>query len=274
MRVYIPSTQRAVAAMAPTSIASVLAAASVPVSVVVPPLEYPDYSEQMLAHDRKGYGINIVSSRDPDTSEEIRGISDTRRFIGEVARRRGEVMFCMMDDDIHFSERRGPDTTRLMKLEQPISVVTDLIEEKLQDFAHVSVSMRQGNNNIGPVEQDGGSLNVRTCRVLAYQTEAFLAMQHGRCQFMEDFDINLQLLRAGYDNFNLGYFAQDQAQTQAPGGCSGTRTHATHEAAAHKLKELHPDFVTLVQKQNRTGGEFGTRTEVRIAWKKARKSAQ
>ena len=111
-------------------------------------------------------------------------------------------------------------------------------------------------------------------RVLAYQKQEYLACEHNRVQFMEDFDINLQLLRKGYPSCILTNYAHNQKSTQAKGGCSLTRTKETHALAATKLKELHPDFVTLQEKKNKTGGDFGTRLEVRVKWKRALASAQ
>ncbi len=87
---------------------------------------------------------------------------------------------------------------------------------------------------------------------------------------MEDFDVQLQLLKRGLGNACLYYWAQGQSKTNAPGGCSLWRTHEVHEAAARRLAELHPGLVRLRQKANKTdAGGFGTRMEVTIAWKKA-----
>ena len=45
------------------------------------------------------------------------------------------------------------------------------------------------------------------------------------------------------------------------------------EAVTKKLKELHPDFVDVVLKENKYGNEFKKRKEVRVKWKEAFKSA-
>jgi hypothetical protein len=136
-------------------------------------------------------------------------------------------------------------------------------------FAHVGISAREGNNRQGT----GGPLalfeeNTRILRVHAFWTEIYNSVEHGRLEFMEDFDVTLQLLEKGYKNANLFYWSQDQRQTQANGGCD-YRTHASHEEAAATLQKLHPQVVTLRQKENKTGGAFGKRTEVTIQWKKA-----
>jgi hypothetical protein len=144
------------------------------------------------------------------------------------------------------------------------------MQSALNEHAHVSVSAREGNNRAGVGEAPLVSLNTRTLRVLAYRTEEFLRAEHGRVPVMEDFDVNLQLLRAGHSNACASFWAQGQRMTNEAGGCSTYRTHELHEGAARRLAELHPGLVRLRQKQNKTDREgFGTRTEVTISWKAA-----
>jgi hypothetical protein len=140
------------------------------------------------------------------------------------------------------------------------------VENLLRDYAHVGIGVRGGNNNVGTGDAPLLTENTRTMRALAYRTDDFLSVEHGRVQVMEDFDVNLQLLRRGLKNCCINYWCQDQKMTNAAGGCSGLRTHALHEAAAVRLAELHPGLVALRQKKNKTGGEFG---EVTIQWKRA-----
>lgn len=89
---------------------------------------------------------------------------------------------------------------------------------------------------------------------------------------MNDFDVNLQLLRLGYDNLLLSQFAYNQAGMQSPGGSADYRTVETQSQAAIKLAELHKGFVNLRNKINKTG-ELRERTEVTVYWKNARASA-
>lgn len=204
------------------------------------------------------------------------GIAKTRHWIGLHAASEGIDRFCMVDDDVRFVVREAHDTVRLRQAEEiDVARMWDHVYLKLRDYAHVGVSARQGNNQLGlGGPHECAAVNTRTLRVLCYQTEKFLEVEHGRVAVMEDFDVNLQLLRRGYDNLNIGFWSQDQKMTNAPGGCSEYRDHAAHEAAALRLSELHPGFVMLREKQNKTGGEFGTRTEVTIFWKRARDDAR
>jgi hypothetical protein len=204
---------------------------------------------------------------------DAKGIARTREEIGRYAGVNGQDTFVMMDDDLSFFVRE-PGTTKLIKATPADmdSIVYAMEMELLNtsgtaNVAHTSVSTRQGNNNLDlPCE-----FNTRTLRVLAYRTELFNKMEHGRVPVMEDFDVNLQLLEAGYHNSVLSWCAQDQAQTQAAGGCSTYRTHELQEQAAVRLAELHPGVVKVRDKVNKTGGEFGTRKDVTIYWKKALK---
>jgi hypothetical protein len=227
-----------------------------------------------------GEGNEYVHSLPPyirviETPANVIGIADTRLFIGDHAGSRGFSRFCMMDDDLKFYKRESHKSTRLIHtVPDDMYTMLTTINDLLNDYALVGVSARGGNNNVGKVDfTEATFFNERCIRVLAYRTNEFLAMKHGRVPVMEDFDVNLQLLEHGYPNAILYWFAQDQQLTQRKGGCSTYRTHELHEKAAHELKRLHPKYVRLTEKKNKTGGEFGTRTEVIIQWKKAIKDS-
>ena len=201
-----------------------------------------------------------------------KGIAATRRWIGEHAADAGEEKFLMLDDDVQFLIRRGPDTWRLRGTEgDEVFQMLLKVEQLLGEHAHVGISAREGNNRLGEGSAlDVVAYNTRTLRALAYVTEDFLSVEHGRVEVMEDFDVNLQLLRKGRPNANIGYWAQGQRMTNAPGGCSTYRSHEVHERSAIRLAELHSDFVRTRQKRNKTDADgFGTRTEVTIQWKRA-----
>lgn len=200
------------------------------------------------------------------------GIAPVRYWIGQKAREDGESTFCMMDDDTWFYTRISPDDWKLRYSEHDdVDAMLAEMQRLLEggEYAHVGVSSREGNNRFGVGGPDFGVDNTRTTRVLGYRTDEFLAMVHCRVRVMEDFDVNLQLLERGLKNRNLIYWAQGQRQTNAPGGCSVWRTHEVHDAAARRLAELHPHVVTLRQKENKSGGAFGKRTEVTVQWKQA-----
>jgi hypothetical protein len=192
------------------------------------------------------------------------GIARTRHWIGQNS---GSAKFLMMDDDLRFYKRGDdPSETRLWKLEEgDMKEMLRYCSAMLDRYAHIAVSAREGNNRL--------ELPYVTCsrplRVLGYRTKPFLQCEHGRVAIMEDFDVTLQLLGMGYQNCVITKYAQDQPQTQAPGGCSDYRTHELHQQNVLKMAKLHGDLVKLREKDNKTGGEFGKRLEATIYWQKA-----
>jgi len=199
------------------------------------------------------------------------GIAEKRKFIGELAAKAGHEKFMMVDDDIKWFTREHFFQTNLVPagsydLNLMMRIVNSFLEH---GYAHVGISAREGNNRQGTGgPNDLFEQNTRILRVHAFWTEIYNSVEHCRVDFMEDFDVSLQILEKGYKNANLYFWCQDQRQTQAPGGCD-YRTHASHERAATRLAELHPQVVTLRDKENKTGGAFGKRKEVTVQWKKA-----
>lgn len=205
------------------------------------------------------------------------GIERVRRAIAETAALEETRKIVMMDDDIEFYIRLGQDSNRddWWKLSGCNSAQTasmlGWIRKSLDSHAHVGVSPREGQNRV----REAVTHNSRYIRLLAYRTKELLETETGRIDVMEDFDVALQLLRRGLPSAITYRFAQGQAKTQAPGGCSTWRTIEVHNRGAERLKELHPDFVRLRLKQNKTDADgFGTRKECTIYWKKAFASSQ
>lgn len=201
----------------------------------------------------------------------VYGIDKVRHWIGSHAKLSSpNGKFLMLDDDLCFAVRKSTEATSLRPCNE-IDMVNLLltIEDLLDHYAHVSVSMRFGNQNHPP----GPSPLVAECgrgiRAMAFRVNEFLDVEHGRVPVMEDFDVTLQLLRRGYKNAVIHHWAQDQKQTNAPGGCSTYRSQELQKTSAEKLASLHPGLVDLRWKENKTGGEFGRRQEVTIRWKKA-----
>ena len=182
------------------------------------------------------------------------------------------VMMC--DDDFRWFTRIEEDAPQLRKLEE--DEFQDMFAEVMCQFTNpniygVGISMRQGNNRLEP---EGGT-NTRLNGCVTYNRELFLSCEHDRVNPMNDFDVNLQLLRRGYDNHLVSQYCYNQVGgTNAPGGSSDYRTQETQSAAAERLAELHPGFVRTRLKVNKSGPEnLRERKEVTVYWKKARASA-
>lgn len=272
MKIYIPSAGRS----SPEHIGRGPIADMPPlirkdVTFVVPQDQMNDYWETLEQTGLLADGVSVLPHK-------FTGIAPVREFIGQGVldnRENGlydDDKFIMLDDDIRFIRRRNDTDTKLrpVSMHDTIAMFT-MVDQLLDSYPHVGISARQGNNNLG-VGGAGDLLseNTRTMRALAYRAKDFMKVKHCRVPVMEDFDTNLQLLRMGLPNVNIGFYSQDQKMTNAVGGCSDWRTLQVHEDAVLKLKELHPDFVAIRQKNNKTDASgFGTRKEVTIQWKKA-----
>jgi hypothetical protein len=84
-------------------------------------------------------------------------------------------------------------------------------------------------------------------------------------------------LEQGYPNYIITEFCWDQSRgSNAPGGCSLYRDGEWQRREVLKLKELHPEFVTVVEKKPKIGWGQGmtTRTDVRVSWAKAMKHGE
>jgi hypothetical protein len=85
----------------------------------------------------------------------------------------------------------------------------------------------------------------------------------------QDFHMTLSLLEHGYPNVvNFGWM-QGQPGSNTDGGCSWYRTPEVMAAGAIRLKELHPDFVRIVEKETLHSWGGGKRLDVNVSWKKA-----
>jgi hypothetical protein len=266
MHIFVPSTARAhLERLKRGPLAGMLPETRSSTTYVVYPEESSAYKASLDALGWSSQGTSIVEC-------PARGIASKRQFIGGQAKKRKLSKFLMLDDDIHWLIRKSPDAWH-MRYARPeeVAALMERISRLLDNYGHVGVSSREGNNRLGVGSPDELVVeNVRTQRALAYRTVEFLSVEHCRVPVMEDFDVNLQLLKLGIPNANIGYWAQGQQMTNAPGGCSTFRTREVHEQAARTLAELHPGLVRLRVKSNKTDADgFGSRVEVTVRWKAA-----
>lgn len=211
---------------------------------------------------------------------QIRSVSTMNDLLGKklelMARDVEDELVMLCDDDFVFFRRIEPNAPQLVKLEDTdwdeLFSTINLLFENNQNLYGVGISMRQGNNRLDAE----GNANTRLNGCIIYRRSLFLSdqIEHDRVNPMNDFDVNLQLLRLGYDNHLISQFCYNQGGTNAPGGSSDYRTLETQANSAHRLADLHPGFVSIRQKVNKTGDpSLRERTEVTVYWKKARASA-
>jgi hypothetical protein len=203
--------------------------------------------------------------------DHIRNISETRQWL--VHNQPGDKV-AMLDDDLVFARRRCDDPTKFSPAsETDLIHLFDLMERCLDKYAHVGVSAREGaNRNPEPY-----LFNTRAMRIHGYRRDILRKeeIHHNRLTDMEDFDVTLQLLRKGYPNLIINHFVHNQNGSGNEGGCSEFRTLESHAENCHTLaNELHPGYVSVVQKHTKTSwGGNTTRTDVRISWKAAYNSS-
>jgi hypothetical protein len=196
---------------------------------------------------------------------DIKGIGAVRQHIIDISD--GAVL--MLDDDLSFFTRREDDPKLLQKADKvAVRAMITRMARLLEQYAHASIAVREGANR-NP--HDELLFNQRCLRALGYHAPTLkeLGVRFDRLPVMEDFDVALQLLRKGFPSATLNRWCQDQGASNAPGGCSSYRSLKVQSKGARGLAKLHPDYVTVVQKEAKGGGEWAVREDVRVQWKKA-----
>ena len=126
---------------------------------------------------------------------EINTLGKTRAWLLRNTRKRFGPRICLLDDDLNWYYRPDPSRTNLRYPENPqiIRTMFSDLGDALNDYAHASISAREGNGHI----QEEYLTNVRYMRCLAYNTDMIPESVAPRVDGMSDFDVNLQLLRRG-----------------------------------------------------------------------------
>lgn len=203
----------------------------------------------------------------------VQTIAATRDYLIHEADDSSDRKLVMFDDDLHFAVRRT-DEPHLFR--PPTSAdISDMLRDiqfSLDHYPMVGIGPREGGNR----NTETFLYNTRIMRVIGVDRNYFKE-NHICCgaqQYMEDFHLNLQVLRSGRDTQVVNRYVSNQAGgSNAPGGCSIHRTPNGQDAAARALAARHPGFVRVVQKATKTAWGGGVRTDVVVSWKKARESA-
>lgn len=235
-------------------------------TLVVPRKEASEYEDVISEYENTIYDDQqdlISVARCP-----VNGIGLTRQWIARELYPDQKV--AMFDDDLYFQHRPDMKSPRLHRatrwdIRNMLRKIEDLFSATTP---MVGISARQGNNNYALATR----YNTRAMNAYAFDLRILrkLKIEFGRMPLMEDFDITLRLLRAGYDNAVLYDYCWNQPASNAEGGCSLYRTARMQAEAAHKLRSYHPNFVKVITKETRLAWEgMRTRTDVRIAWQKA-----
>ena len=258
MKIYIPSLKRADKQTTLSKLSKKLLART---SLVINHDAKAEY-----AAAAKTYGVGVVVC-----PKSVNSSCTVREFIVKQHDISNGPSLIMLDDDLRFFKRRTDDPTKFVPSEgTDLEVCFATMERLMRTYAHGGILAREGGNRDAFITPTGTKENTRLLRALAYDVNV---IREHRIKFnrgaMEDFDVELQLLRLGYKSVALCSYVQDQIRSNAPGGCSVYRTPEYQAAWCRQLKELHPDFVTLVEKETKVAWNGLPRTDVSMQWKKA-----
>ena len=216
-------------------------------------------------------------------SDSTECLSDRRQHIQKVARVGGHDKIVMMDDDLVFL-KKGPKKDPTAKTPysmynigpRDFDIMMREMDDALDDNAIVSFAERNRCHTYEPDMLDL-SYNTRINGVLGYRTDVVAreGLRWNQFKLCADFDMTLSLYRAGYSGAVICRYIWGQRGTSnAKGGCSAYRTKELHEQVIRALAEKHAPFVKVVEKATKGGWYEGeTRTDAKIAWKKAWASA-
>jgi len=235
--------------------------------MVVADEEFTDY--------KRNYGKIVKIKKLPEKLSNV-GVPGQKQFTYENT----DENICYLDDDLHFSVRKGDGVKIRPCTKDDVDGMLDLLEGWIveDDYAMVGVSTRNGNHLVG---EDYAEV-VRMYAAFAINTKTF--KKEGailnRVKLRYDFDVFLYMMEHGYPN-RLTYKYAFGMTSGTKGGCALYRTPELMESQAYKLQKLHPPgvvkVVTVTSKSGwddmaSTGDGLTTRTDVNIQWKKAFKN--
>ena len=182
--------------------------------------------------------IEVVAQPDPNMR-----IAAKRAWIVQFCLDRGYEKILMLDDDLVFATRKGPNDKGLRKIRgKELLREFDRLEEKLsRECPHVGFGQRQGNDKLEEVGwQSPGKM---VCTLGYYLPVVAKEARWDLVELRSDMCVTLQLLLKGYANAVWTETVVDQKR-DAPGGCSTYRTDEMSDAEARKLAGRFPNYVS------------------------------
>lgn len=199
----------------------------------------------------------------PVMSHDVVGLGATRQWIMAHATHNSVVM---VDDDFgSWSYRPDPNAGRYKKAtDVEIRLGFYRLAELLKDYANAGIGPRLFANHMYPVEycrRVNGVVGLRKDILEMHELEFI--------QCPEDLEMTVQLLRAGYASATDFCLVYDQAESNAPGGCSTYRTPQFQAEAVAEFVSLHKDYVRATDKAPKSGWFNGQpRKDVAVRWQK------
>lgn len=207
---------------------------------------------------------------------DVKGIAAKRDWIMQHARSNGFKRIVMIDDDVVIQRRRNeklPSGVNRIDNASPDEMIQAFkwLDDRLQKYAHASFAPRFLENGSAAMEVKGK----RAMYLLGYNVDIFFQVKAGfgkglpPMAVMEDLNVTLQLLKAGYPNVLSLEWRVSHSASNAPGGCSTWRTVEIHNASAISLSQIHKPFVKLRRADTLWKGQTEHRLEVTVQWRKA-----
>jgi hypothetical protein len=156
----------------------------------------------------------------------------------------------MLDDDLIFGRRASNDAPNLRKTTQEeMEQLWQRICNLLDTYIHVGVSPRQMNDKHFPAVTKYGMRMNAVHGIRPYDL-SIREVYYSDVELMEDYYVTLSLFAKGQPNATIVDWTWD-----------------------HKLAELFPDFVKVVEKETKTGWDnMKRRVDVRVQWQRAFKA--
>lgn len=230
----------------------------------------------LVAHPSEASALEMLGYPVLETPEHVNTIGVKRQWIFDQHCTAASPHAVILDDDLSFAVRRTDEPTKFTNIKHVPGEFDRMMDNLLELFV---ASPLVGIRNRSGANRDWAAYALRNRRqhdVIAVDVDVMRKhdFRLDRTGLMEDFDFVLQFLTAGYSNLLLNTHTEDDAGRDGEGGCADERDLAKQDAAAHWLAEQWPEFVTVVQKETKGGGDWSVRSDVRVQWAKAAKAGQ
>ena len=199
-----------------------------------------------------------------------KGIAWTRYHIAKEFS--GQRNF-IMDDDLKFV-KIDPDQLKATTFgEAEFGEMIDQIDQKMDEYVFGGLSTHNTPPNAKPFSE------CTRIYTNVFYNEKFdpdtIDWGTDHVLMPEDFHVTLQLLEAGVANVVFNHFRANPSATQSKGGCETFRTLENHNRGQEILAELHPEFVTVYEKEVPNGPWKGLmKKALKIKWKQAYESSR
>ena len=226
--------------------------------------------------------VLVVQEHEYDTMKEkydvrvwklptgTKGIAWTRYHIAQEFK--GQRNF-ILDDDLKFVKIDGETLKATTFGEAEFDEMVDQINQKMDEYVFGGLS----THNTPPSDKPFSECTRIYTNVFYNEKFDPDTIDWGtQYELMpEDFHVTLQLLERGVANVVFNHFRANASATQSKGGCETFRTLENHNRGQEILAELHPNYVTVYDKEVPSGPWKGAmKKALKIKWKQAYTDSQ